>query len=63
MRQGNQTVDLIDDQGNICPTDGAMVWVLHNRMQRSAKYCVRPGQFLPERWLVAVSHEERMATL
>ena len=57
MRQGNQNVDLTDDQGNICPTDGAMVWVLHNRMQRSAKYWVRPDEFLPERWLVEPGHE------
>lgn len=56
-RQGKKSVNLTDEQGNICPTDGAMVLILHNRMQRTSKYWVRPDEFLPERWLVEVGHE------
>jgi cytochrome P450 len=34
-----------------------MVLVLHDRIQHSAKYCVRPDEILPERWLVEPGHE------
>ena len=56
-RQGKENVNLTDDQGNICPTDGAVVLVFHYGMQRSPKYWVRPDEFLPERWLVEPGHE------
>lgn len=50
-------MNLTDDQGNVYPTNGAIVLVLHNGMQRSEKYWVRPDEFLPERWLVEPGHE------
>ena len=56
-RQGKENVSITDDQGNICPTDDAVVWLNHVEMQRSEKYWVRPAEFLPERWLVEPGHE------
>ena len=51
-RQGKPNVDVVDDQGNHCPTDHAMVWILHVETHRSPQYWSRPEEFLPERWLV-----------
>jgi cytochrome P450 len=58
-RAGKSGVDITDDAGNACPTDQAILWILHVEMHRSPKYWVRPDEFLPERWLVPSDHELR----
>jgi cytochrome P450 len=56
-RAGKQNESIVDDQGNVCPTDHAMVWIIHVEMHRAPKYWKRPDEFLPERWLVEPGHE------
>ena len=51
-RQGSPGVDLVDDTGTVCPTNGAVVWISHAMMHRAPKYWIRPNEFLPERWIV-----------
>ena len=51
-RQGKPNINIVDDHGNECPTENAMIWILHVEMHRSPQYWVRPQDFLPERWLV-----------
>ena len=50
-RAGNPNVDLMDDQGNRCPTEHTAVFTIHTEMHRSPAYWNRPDEFLPERWL------------
>ncbi|CAG8983209.1 hypothetical protein HYALB_00004037 [Hymenoscyphus albidus] len=49
VRQGSRLTHILDDTGNSCPTDRAMIWVGHMQMQTAPKYWVRPLEFLPER--------------
>jgi cytochrome P450 len=56
-RAGKPGVSTTDDAGNICPTDDAILWILHVEMHRSLKYWMQPDDFLPERWLVGPEHE------
>ena len=56
-RAGKPNVDLIDDQGNRCPTEHAMVWMVHVEMHHAPKYWKRAEEFLPDRWLVGAEHE------
>ncbi|PGH05688.1 hypothetical protein GX51_02848 [Blastomyces parvus] len=56
-RAGKPGVNVTDDAGNVCPTDDAILWILHGEMQTSEKYWVKPDAFLPERWLVPRGHE------
>lgn len=57
-RAGSPSVDLIDDQGNLCPTkDTAAVFTIHTEMHRAPAYWYRPDDFLPERWLTECSAE------
>lgn len=52
-RAGKPNVNLIDDHGNRCPTELAMVFTIHTELHRAPAYWHRPAEFLPERWLVA----------
>lgn len=56
-RLGKINESVTDDQGNLCPTDGAIVFMLHVATHRSPKYWIRPEEFLPERWIVGQEHE------
>lgn len=57
-RVGSPSVDLIDDQGNLCPTkDTAAVFTFHTEMHRAPAYWNRPDDFLAERWLTERSAE------
>ncbi|KAF1957230.1 sterigmatocystin biosynthesis P450 monooxygenase StcS [Byssothecium circinans] len=56
-RAGKPGVSTTDDAGNLCPTDDAILWILHVEMHRSPKYWMQPDDFLPERWLVGPQHE------
>jgi sterigmatocystin biosynthesis cytochrome P450 monooxygenase len=51
VRKGERGVTLTDDGGNIFPTAGCNIWVVHLAMQRDPKYFVEPDSFIPERWL------------
>lgn len=56
-RAGKPNVDITDDSGNLCPTEDAILWILHVEMHRSGKYWTQPDDFLPERWMVSQDHE------
>jgi cytochrome P450 len=56
-RAGKPGISITDDDGNILPTDDAILWILHVEMHCSAKYWARPDEFLPERWMVPADHE------
>jgi cytochrome P450 len=51
-RQGVEGVDIVDDEGQRHPTGNAMVWILHQPLQRNPKYWPKPDDFIPERWMV-----------
>ena len=51
-RAGSPQAELVDDQGNRCPTrDCAAVFTIHTEMHRAPAYWHRPDDFIPERWL------------
>ncbi|QSZ29098.1 hypothetical protein DSL72_003608 [Monilinia vaccinii-corymbosi] len=57
-RQGKPGECIVDDLGNVCPADQAMVWMVHVEMHRAPKYVMgSPRRILPQRWLVDSSHE------
>ncbi len=57
-RAGSPSADLVDDQGNCCPTkDCAAVFTVHTEMHRAPAYWNRPDEFIPERWLAECSDE------
>ena len=56
-RSGKRNVSLLDDEDNVCPTDEAMVCMVHVEMHRSPKYWERADEFLPERWTVEPGHK------
>lgn len=56
-REGKPNATLIDDQGNRCLTEDAMVFTIHTELHRAPTYWNRPDEFLPERWLVESGHE------
>ncbi|MCJ1381280.1 hypothetical protein MMC17_004389 [Xylographa soralifera] len=51
IRTGVEGVDIADDAGNLYPTGGYMVWILHQAIQRDPAYWKHPTEFIPERWL------------
>jgi cytochrome P450 len=56
-RAGKPHVDLVDDQGHICPTEHAFLLTVHPELHRAPAYWIRPDEFLPERWLAEPGHE------
>ncbi|KAL1878251.1 hypothetical protein Daus18300_002169 [Diaporthe australafricana] len=52
MRGGLPGVCLQDNKGNMYPTEGTNMWILHSALQRNPKYWPDPMEFRPERWLV-----------
>ena len=56
-RRGKPNINVTDDSGTLCPTDEAILWILHVEMHNSEQYWVRPAEFLPERWMVSPGHE------
>lgn len=50
-RQGVDGVDITDDEGNRYPTGNAMVWIIHQGIQRNPKYWPKPDEFIPDRWM------------
>ena len=58
IRQGSAGVSLVDEAGNLCPTDEhTSIYSIHQITQVAPKYWPRPNEFLPERWLVEPGHE------
>jgi cytochrome P450 len=51
LRKGEPGVTLADNEGNIYPTEGCNIWVVHAAMHRDSRYFVDPDLFIPERWL------------
>ena len=56
-RRGKRNVSVLDDEDHVCPTDEAMIWMVHVEMHRSPKYWERADEFLPERWIVEPGHK------
>jgi hypothetical protein len=56
-REGAAGVNVTDDAGNACPTEGTILWILHPEVHTWNKYWVRGDEFLPERWTVPRDHE------
>ena len=54
---GNPDAGLIKDQGNHCPTEHAMIWMIHAEMHHAPKYWKPPEELPRERWLVEPEHE------
>lgn len=52
LRQGTKNMDVVDEEGNIYPTEGCQILVLHSALHRSPRYWKDPDSFIPERWLV-----------
>ena len=52
MREGAPDCSVIGSNGTNYPTDGFLIWVLHQALHRNPTYWVRPDEFVPERWLV-----------
>ncbi|KAL8732667.1 MAG: hypothetical protein Q9166_002643 [cf. Caloplaca sp. 2 TL-2023] len=52
MREGSPECSIVGPDGSIYPTDGTLIWVLHQSLHRNPAYWIRPDDFLPERWLV-----------
>ncbi|KAH8730713.1 cytochrome P450 [Phaeosphaeriaceae sp. PMI808] len=52
LRRGEPGVTLTDNEGNIFPTEGCNIWVVHAAMHRDPKYFIEPDSFIPDRWLV-----------
>jgi hypothetical protein len=51
LRNGEPGVTLADNEGNVYPTEGCNIWVVHAAMHRDSRYFVEPDSFIPERWL------------
>ena len=52
MREGSPDCSIVGSNGTSYPTDGFLIWVLHQALHRNPTYWVRPDEFIPERWLV-----------
>ena len=52
IREGSPDYSIVGADGTKYPTDGTLVWVMHQALHRNPNYWVRPDEFLPERWLV-----------
>ncbi|TEA15078.1 putative sterigmatocystin biosynthesis P450 monooxygenase stcS [Colletotrichum sidae] len=57
IRQGSPDLVLKDAEGNLYPTEGIAVTILHWAVGRNPRYWPRPDDFIPERWLVTEGHE------
>ena len=59
-RAGSVNVDLLDDEGNRCPTrDVAAIFTVHTELHRAPAYWHKPDDFIPERWLSQCSSDLR----
>ena len=54
-RDGEQGFSITED-GHQYPTEGCMVWSLHQAIHHEPLYWPEPEAFIPERWLVSKDH-------
>lgn len=54
-RRGDKRFSLTED-GRRYPTEGCMVWTVHQALHRDPRYWPQPDIFIPERWLVPEDH-------
>ena len=52
-REGQPRFYVTDPDGRQFPTDGFIVWSVHQAIHRNPSQWAEPDSFLPERWLVA----------
>lgn len=56
IREGSADCSIVGPDGTKYPTEGMLVWVMHQSLHRNPKYWPKPNEFLPERWLVEPEH-------
>jgi cytochrome P450 len=56
-RAGKSGISVRDDLGHQCPTDRAMLLIIHVETHVSPKYWSHADRFLPDRWLVPPNHD------
>uniref|UniRef100_L2GAN4 Sterigmatocystin biosynthesis p450 monooxygenase n=1 Tax=Colletotrichum fructicola (strain Nara gc5) TaxID=1213859 RepID=L2GAN4_COLFN len=59
LRQGSADLVLKDAEGNLFPTEGIAITMLHWVIGRNPRYWVKPDEFIPDRWLQLVMVEAR----
>lgn len=52
-RAGEPGFSVSDTNGQQYPTEGCLVWSVHQALHRDASYWPDPDAFLPERWMVS----------
>lgn len=52
MREGSSDCFILGSDGTRYPTEGTLIWVMHQSLHRNPAYWIRPNDFIPERWLV-----------
>lgn len=57
IRDGAAGVSIVDDKGNLVPTEDLNVTVMHRYVHVHPSFWPRPREFIPERWLVEPGHE------
>ena len=57
MREGSADFSIVGTDGMKYPTEGTLIWVMHQALHRNPTYWIRPDEFLPQRWLVGPEHE------
>lgn len=50
-REGERGYSVVDADGRQYPTEGCLVWCVHQTIQRDPAYWPEPNSFIPERWL------------
>ena len=57
MREGSADFSIIGPDGTGYPTEGTLIWVMHQSLHRNPASWIRADEFLPQRWLVGPEHE------
>jgi cytochrome P450 len=57
LREGRPGVSITDNKGNMYPTEGLGVTLMHYYIHRNTRFWPRASEFLPERWLAGPDHE------
>jgi cytochrome P450 len=57
MRQGTPEAKLTTLDGQVLPTEGLNIILVHQTIHMNSRIWVNPKEFIPERWLVEPGHE------